>query len=149
MPTLVRKRSIDDALEWLRSTPLASGNSFTLGSRDRSVVVEASAKGVTVAADGERALHTNHALAEKPVWAYQRFGNSQDRLTQLQQQVVPTATVEHVVTMYASGAVCRSRESESDVMSIGTMIFELGDTQVCHYAPGPLDTEQLTTYQMG
>ena len=50
--------------------------------------------------------------------------------------------------MYAAGPVCRSRASDGSQLSVGTMIFELGDAPVCHYAPGPLDTDELDTYRM-
>ena len=50
--------------------------------------------------------------------------------------------------MYAGGPVCQSRAGPGTKMSVGTTIFELGDEQVCHYAPGPLDTDELVTYRM-
>ena len=58
------------------------------------------------------------------------------------------STLAEIAAMYASGAVCKSRDGSDELMSIGTMVFELGDEQVCHYAPGPLDTDQLVTYRM-
>ncbi len=148
VPKLLRCRSVDDALDWLQTVPLASGNSWTLGSRDRSVVVEVSADGATVAHDGDRALHTNHALAQATADDYVRFESSAERLDQLQATVTPTMTVDDVAAMYATGAICQSRTGDADVMSVITVIFELDDTQRCHLAPGPLDTDSLTTYEM-
>ena len=148
MPRLLRCRSVDEALDWLRTTPLASGNSWTLGSSDRSVVVEVSATDVAVVSDDDVAVHTNHVLVQEPVWEYLRFGNSTERLDQLEATVSPSMSVDDVAAMYATGAVCRSRDGDDEVISVGTMIFELGDTEICHYAPGPLDTDELVTYRM-
>ena len=148
VPKLLRCRSIDEGLDWLRSVPLASGNSWILGARDRSVVVEVSAAGVTAVEDGDRVLHTNHALAQDPVWDYVRFDSSAARLEQLEQTVTPTMSVDDVAAMYSVGAICQSRSGPAEVMSIGTMIFELDDTQACHYAAGPLDEEELMTFRM-
>lgn len=149
VPKLLRCQSVDEALDWLRSVPLASGNSWTLGTRDRSVVVEVSAEGVTIVDDGDRALHTNHTLAQDSVWEYVRFGNSAQRLQQLEDSVSPRMTVDEVAAMYATGAICQSRTGPAEVMSVVTAIFEMDETtQRCHVAPGPLDTETLTTYEM-
>jgi hypothetical protein len=127
---------------------MASGNSWTLGQRDRSVVVEASANAVDVVDDGERALHTNHALVQHPFWEYLRFESSADRLAQLESTVSPAMSLDHVRAMYSTGVICQSRNGPAPVMSVGTMIFELGDTQVCHFAAGPLDEEELRRYTM-
>ena len=148
VPKLLRCRSVDEGLEWLRAVPLASGNSWTLGARDRSLVVEVSAEGVTVVDDGDRALHTNHALAQDAVWDYVRFDSSAARLEQLEQTVTPAMSVDDVALMYSAGAICQSRKGAAEVMSVGTMIFELDDTQACHYAAGPLDEEELVTFRM-
>ena len=145
---LLRCRSIDEALGWLVSTPLASGNSWTLGTRDRSVVVEASSDGVVVAADGDVALHTNHALAHATDTSYVRFASSEERLAQLQSAVRPDMALADVVQMYGTGAVCQSRTGPAEVMSVITSIFETDHSQRCHLAPGPLDTDALTTYEM-
>lgn len=148
VPVLLRCRSIDEALDLLRNTPIASGNSFTLAQRDRSVVVEVSATEITVVDDGGRALHTNHPLRQKPVHVYDRFESSLERLGQLERTVRPDSTLDQMTAMYASGAICQSRSDDSPVVSLGTMLFELGDDQVCHYGPGPLDEEPLITYRM-
>lgn len=148
VPSLLRCRDIDEALGWLARVPVASGNSFTFGTRDRSVVVEASAKEVCVVEDGPRVLHTNHALAQEPVWEYVRFDSSVERLEQMEMTVRPESTLADIATMYSTGAVCQSRQGPAVVMSVGTMIFEVDDDQRCHYAPGPLDTDELVTYTM-
>lgn len=148
MPALLRCRSIDAALDLLRNTPIASGNSFTLADRDRSVVVEVSANDVTVADDGARVLRTNHPLCQAPVREYERFASSLERLDQLERTVRPDSTLDELTAMYATGAVCQSRTHDSPVISIGTMLFELGDDQTCHYGAGPLDEDALVTYRM-
>ncbi len=148
MPALLRCRSVDEALAWLESVPLASGNSWTLGSRDRSLAVEASASGVSVVQDGSRALHTNHALVQAPVYEYLQFAGSVERLDQLEAAVRPDSTLADIEAVYSGGAVCRSRSSAEDMLNVGTMIFELGDSQRCHYAPGPLDSDELIAYEM-
>jgi len=148
VPALLRCHSIDEALDLLRSTPIASGNSFTLAERDRSVVVEVSATDVAVVDDGGRALHTNHPLRTAPVREYDRFASSIERLDQLEQTIRPDSTLAELTAMYATGAICQSRSYDSPVVSIGTMLFELGDEQTCHYGAGPLDEESLVTYRM-
>lgn len=148
LPRLLRCRSVDEALDVLRSTPLASGNSFILGQRDRSVIVEVSADAVEIDTDGPRALHTNHPLTQAPVWDYARFASSHERFDQLSNTVRPDSTLAELVEMYGSGAICQSRVKEGHIVSVGTMLFELGDTQRCHYAPGPLDSDELVTYEM-
>ena len=148
VPMLLRCRTVDEALALLDRVPIASGNSFVIGSRDRSVAVEVSSEALAVSADGDRALHTNHALVQEPVHLYVRFDHSVARLRQLDEQVRPDSTLEDLAAMYADGPVCQSRAGGGVQMSVGTMIFELGDELACHYAPGPLDTDDLVTYRM-
>ena len=148
IPLLLRCTTTDEALALLDQVPIASGNSFVIGSRDRSVAVEVSSEALAVSADGDRALHTNHALVQEPVHPYMRFDHSVARLRQLDERVRPDSTVEDLAAMYAGGPVCQSRSGDGTQMSVGTMIFELGDEPVCHYAPGPLDTDELATYRM-
>lgn len=148
LPRLFRCRSIDEALDFLQTTPLASGNSFMLGQRDRSVVVEVSSESVLVYADGDRGLHTNHPFIQEPKYDFDLFATSLERYEQLDATVRPDASLEELIEMYGTGYICQSRREGEPVVSVGTMLFELGDTQRCHYAPGPLDTEDLTTYEM-
>lgn len=148
VPALLRCATVDEALSLLGRVPIASGNSFVLGSRDRSVAVEVSSSALAVSADGNRALHTNHALAQQPCHPYEPFDHSVARLRQLDQRVRPESAVEDLAGMYATGPVCQSRAGDGSQLSVGTMIFELGDEQVCHYAPGPLDTDELVSYRM-
>ena len=148
IPLLLRCNTTDEALALLNRVPIASGNSFVIGSRDRSAAVEVSSEALGVSADGDRALHTNHALVQEPVHPYMRFDHSVARLRQLDERVRPDSTVEDLAAMYAGGPVCQSRAGHGTQMSVGTMIFELGDEPVCHYAPGPLDTDELVTYRM-
>ena len=148
VPALLRCETVDEALALLGRFPVASGNSFVIGSRDRSVAVEVSSTALALSADGNRALHTNHALVQPPSHPYQRFDHSVARLRQLDEHVRPDSTLEDLAAMYAAGPVCQSRAGHGYQMSVGTMIFELGDEQVCHYAPGPLDTDELVAYRM-
>ena len=148
VPMLLRCRSVDEVLALLERVPVASGNSFLIASRDRGTAVEVSSEAMAVTADGERALHTNHALALEPVWNTPILKNSRLRLEQLDRTVRPDSTLAEIAAMYATGAVCKSRDGSDELMSVGTMIFELADDQACHYAPGPLDTNQLVTYRM-
>ena len=148
VPMLLRCRSVNEALALLDRVPIASGNSFLIASRDRGTAVEVSSEAMAVAADGARALHTNHALALEPVRSTPILQNSRLRLEQLDSTVKPESTLAEIAAMYASGAVCKSRDGSDDLMSVGTMIFEMADEQACHYAPGPLDTDQLVTYRM-
>ena len=37
-------------------------------------------------------------------------------------------------------------QNDGPVVTAATMIFELGDEPVCHFAPGPLDSEELVSY---
>ena len=48
--------------------------------------------------------------------------------------------------MFAGGPVCKNRNNDGPVVTAATMIFELGDEPVCHFAPGPLDSEELVSY---
>ena len=148
VPMLLRCGTVDEALALLDRVPIASGNSFVIGSCDRSVAVEVSSAALAVSADGDRALHTNHALVQEPVHLYVRFDHSVTRLCQLDERVRPDSTLEDLAAMYACGPVCQSRAGGGVQMSVGTMIFELGDEPACHYAPGPLDTDDLVTYRM-
>ena len=148
VPLLLRCATTDEALALLDRVPIASGNSFVIGSGDRSAAVEVSSEALAVSADGDRALHTNHALVQEPVHPYMRFDHSVARLRQLDERVRPDSTVEDLAAMYAGGPVCQSRSGRGTQMSVGTMIFELGDEPVCHYAPGPLNTDELVTYRM-
>lgn len=145
---MLRSRSIDEALSFLRSTPIASGNTFLLGQRDRSVVVEVSADSVLTYADGDRGLHTNHPFVQQPTYDFDLFATSLERFDQLDSTVRPDSTLDELVAMYGTGYICQSRREGEPVVSVATMLFELGDTQRCHYAPGPLDSETLTTYDM-
>jgi hypothetical protein len=148
VPLLTRCRSVDEALELLGRLPIASGNTYTLGTRVRSVVVEASADAVVIDQDGERAIHTNHPFTQVPAWQYDRIPNSEARFAQLAATVQPDSSLDDLVAMYSTGAICRSRGAGNNHISVGTMLFELGDEQVCHYAPGPLDEDSLATYRM-
>ena len=148
VPMLLRCGSIDEALAMLDRVPIASGNSFLIASRGRCAAVEVSSTAMAIAANGERALHTNHALALEPVRITPILQNSRLRFEQLDRTVRSDSTLAEIAAMYASGAVCKSRDGSDELMSVGTMIFELADDQACHYAPGPLDTERLTTYRM-
>ncbi len=148
VPLLLRCTTTDEALALLDRLPIASGNSFVIGSRDRSVAVEVSSEALAVSADGDRALHTNHALVQEPVHLHKRLDHSVARLRQLDERVRPDSTVEDLSSVYSGGPVCQSRSGRGTKMSVGTIIFELGDEPVCHYAPGPLDTDELVTYRM-
>ncbi len=145
---LLRCRSIDEALWWLRSVPIASGNSWTLGTRNRSVVAEVSATDVAVVSDGRRGVHTNHPLVLAPVRSPEPFQDSVDRLHQLDTAVHSGATVNDMVNMYSSKPICRSRSGSDPAISVATMIFELSNTLHCHLAPGPLDSDKLVTYTL-
>lgn len=147
VPRLLRCRTVDEALAQLRRTPLASGDSYVLAQRDRSSAIEASAAGITMVHDGERALHTNHALRQAPAHESVRFDSSVERLDQLDRMVRADASLKDIVDMYSTGAVCRSRHSSTDVITVGTMIFELREEVVCHYAAGSLDTDELVAYR--
>lgn len=148
VPALLRCSTVDAALDFLQNTPAASGNSFVLGQRDRSVVVEVSSRGAEVDTDGNRAIHTNHPLTQESAWDYARLTSSTERFDQLDRAVRPDSTIAELADMYGSGTICQSRAKPGNFVSVGTMVFELGDTQRCHYAPGPLDTDQLVTYDM-
>lgn len=148
VPMLLRCRSIEEGIALLQRLPRASGNSYTLGSRHASAVMETSSTDVVIADQGDRVLRTNHPQALQPVWEHERFRNSRDRYSELEQTVRPDSSVEDLLGMYATGQICRSRASAERFMTVGTMIFELGDRQSCHYAPGPLDTDPVTTYRM-
>jgi hypothetical protein len=148
MARLLRCRSVDEALGWLRTTPLASGNSWTMGSARRSVTVEASAAAVDGVADGDRAVHTNHALVQAPVEHHIRFASSAERLDQLRSAARPNTTLPELARVYATAPVCQSRAAEGDVVTVATTIFELGPAPVCHYAPGPLDSERLRPFHL-
>lgn len=148
MPSLIRCRTIDEALAFLSATPMASGNSWILGTGHRSLVVEASAVGVTTVEDGDRAFHTNHALAQEPAWDYVRFEGSVDRLEQLQATISSDSNLDTILEMYRTGPICRPDSSPEPVISVATMIFEIGGSQRCHLAPGPLDSTPLAVYDM-
>lgn len=150
IPRLLRCRSLGEALDWLAETPLASGNSWVLGTRERSVAVEASAAELHISHDGSRAIHTNHPLRAQPKYHYARLGSSVDRLNQLDAAVTPEMSLDDLADMYRTAPICRSRAGAglSDEISVATSIFELSDTQRCHIAPGPLDTDNLTTFTM-
>ena len=148
VPMLLRCTTVDEALALLDRMPIASGNSFVVGSRDRSVAVEVCSDALAVSADGDRALHTNHALVQEPIHPYVRFDHSVARLRQLDERVRPDSALEDLAALYAGGPVCQSRAGGGVQMSVGTMIFELRDEPACHYAPGPLDTDDLVTYRM-
>ncbi len=145
---LLRCTTVAEALALLERVPIASGNSFVIGTRDRSLVVEVSSEMVAVSADGRRGLHTNHVLVQQPHHHYPHLEHSQARLRQLEEAVRPDSTVTDLAAMYSSGAVCESRAADTALMSVGTMIFELDDEPLCHYAAGPLDTDELVTYRM-
>ncbi len=150
IPTLLRCRSIDEALRWLRATPLASGNSWVLGTCDRSVAVEVSAVEVEVSHDGNRAIHTNHPFRATPKYHYPRLDSSIDRLNQLEATVRPDMSLGEIAAMYETKPICRSRAGAgpNDEITVATSIFELADTQRCHLGAGPLDTDELTTFAM-
>jgi len=148
VPMLLRCAAVDEALALLDRVPIASGDSFVIGSRDRSVAVEVSSEALAVSADGDRALHTNHALVQEPIHPHKRFDHSVARLRQLDERVRPDSTLEDLAAMYAGGPVCQSRAGGGAKMSVGTTIFEVGDEPACHYAPGPLDTDELVAYRM-
>jgi predicted choloylglycine hydrolase len=147
VPMLLRCRSIDDAVGLLHTLPISSGNSFLLGTRDRSVVVEVSADAISIDEDA-RVLHTNHPLHLDPVRDYLRFTSSYDRLTQLERLVTAESTGDDLEAVYSTQPVCQSRSGPSAFVTLGTMIFELGDEQVCRFAAGPLDSDPLVDYQM-
>lgn len=146
VPHLLRCRTVDEAVTWLQQTPLASGNSWTIGARDRSVVMEVSATTKAIVDDGSRALHTNHPLAIKPDWDNPRFGTSPARLHRLEATISPAMSVSEVADVYREAPICQSRSGDGEEVSVMTTIFELADTPRCHVAAGPLDSEELVTY---
>ena len=145
LPMLLRCRTVDEALALLDRTPGASGDSYTLGTRDRSTVVEVSADGMGIVHDGDRALHTNHPLKLAPM-VERRLESSENRLDQLERTVRPDATVDEIAAMFAGGPICKNRNNDGLVVTAATMIFELGDDPICHFASGPLDSEELVSY---
>ena len=139
------RTGVDEALALLGRTPGASGDSYTPGTRDRSTVVEVSADGMGIVHDGDRALHTNHPLKLAPM-VERRLESSENRLDQLERTVRPDATVDEIAAMFAGGPVCKNRNNDGPVVTVATMIFELADEPICHFAPGPLDSDALVSY---
>jgi hypothetical protein len=147
VPELLRCRSVEDALSFLGRVPIASGNSFLFGTATRSAGVEVSADGMTPVGTTDRVLHTNHALVMDPVFDYVRFAGSVERLGQLDADVRPDSSRAGLEAVYREFPICRVRESDDASISVGTMLFELGPDPLCHFAPGPLATDELATYR--
>ncbi len=147
VPTLMRCRSVDEGLAFLRSTPIASGNSYVFGTAGEVCGVEVSSEAVEpFGADG-RFLHTNHALVLEPVHEYVRFAGSVERLAQIDEAVAADSDLDDLLAVYGQAPICRPRAAEDHAMSVGTMFFELGPEPACHFAPGPLDSDLLVTYR--
>ena len=144
---LLRCRSVDEAMILIGRLPIASGNSFLLGTSARSAGVEVSADGTAPVGTTERVLHTNHTLVMDPVFDYVRFAGSVDRLDQLETAVRADAGRDELEAVYREFPICRPRQSDDATMTVGTMLFELGNESACHFAAGPLPTDSLVTYR--
>ncbi len=152
-------RDFQEAAEFLRTVPHASGQNYLLAGRHDVINFECSAGGaVPFRLDGrsDRVVHTNHPLIS-PFTA--RFADWRKRAPDALDEALETSSLRRLESLKARFAASRGRCSVGDAqaalrarddpsypvcreavpdgwMTIGATVFEIGDEPVMHVAPG-------------
>ena len=151
----LQRKNVADAAAFLASVNHASGQNYQLGDRDGAATVECSA-GSAVALDMEagRSLHTNHPLksrdARDTAVSLDGSANSRARLDSLRADLSPEACdIADIAAVKTALSACRpngevaiapgSGTSVVEQMTIGSVVYEIGETvslSVCAGPPG-------------
>ncbi|HEY0106311.1 MAG TPA: C45 family peptidase [Rhizomicrobium sp.] len=152
-------RNFEEAAEFLRTVPHASGQNYLLAGRHDVVNFECSAGGaVPFRLDGrsDRVVHTNHPLVS-PFTA--RFAAWRERAPDALDQTLETSSLRRLQSLKArfasSRGPCSADEAKAALrarddlsypvcreavpdgwMTIGATVFEIGGDAVMHVAPG-------------
>lgn len=157
------KGGLTEAARFLQQVPHASGQNYQLGSRDGVRTFECSAGGAAEVpfVDG-RSLHTNHPLASgdrrNESGDPDESNNSRLRLESLHVDLsaaaVPAPRIDNVKAALSAcrvpGAVSiapAENASLTESMTVGAVVYELGDTiglSVCAGPPGREGWRELT-----
>lgn len=147
------KANADDAADFLRRAPHASGQNYQLGDRHGIRTLECSAGGaIELDVDSGRSLHTNHPLKSRdsPFPGVNLSGseNSRGRLASLVADLSEgTAPAVDAETVKSALSACRADGAVSiapgqagpttESMTIGAAVYEIGDTISLSVCAGP------------
>ncbi|WP_119462952.1 C45 family autoproteolytic acyltransferase/hydolase [Rhodospirillaceae bacterium SYSU D60014] len=152
------RRDHSSALEFLRSVTHASGQNYLVGDRRAVTSLECSA-GRAVAAEpsGGRVWHTNHPLASRDVVMagvdLSGTAESRGRLATLARRLDRTAAAAADVALIKETLAARDdpaapvsvepapQDAPTAFMTIGAVVYELGETVRLHVAAGPPSRE--------
>jgi hypothetical protein len=143
MRAALEAETVDEAASTLRRLPHASGQAYTLTSRDKVVGLECGAKGTVEyvnAAVSDRRWHTNHPLTSPQVGEVEP--DSKERLQALDDDVVSIANASDVQRLLSDGdrGVCMyPGRWPGDWMTFGSIAIELADTITAYFTFGPPD----------
>lgn len=166
---LLRRRTEQSALEFLKTVHHASGQNYILGVGDNVYDFEASAAGVvrfTPVAGGSPVYHTNHPLANedlKPWWAKRlqqrtpeelKNSNSYARFTSLESRLVRNGidiveqTIKETLRSKDSqtNPLCRPLMSGGSVFTFGSTVMTLSEHPSLQVTCGPPDANAYFLY---
>lgn len=165
---LLDTESFEEAKDFLRTVPHASGQNYVLGSAEAVGMYECSAAGaVEVPAENgqQRLFHTNHPLASKdinqnPAFAqptsdfdtYERLRSVREHLASSDGKYSKDA-VKKLLSAHddPENPVCRAHNHDDPGINFtaASVIYELSRPPVMHLAPGPPCKTPFTTYTLG
>lgn len=163
---VLAQSSFDDALTFLTQVPHASGQNYLLGGARKVVSLECSANGAvdySPRPESSRLVHTNHPLAsDDQGFVRQHLADQSDaelscsptsrgRLRSLEQRLLEPLVADKAALFAALAAkddpnapVCRDGDSSlpgaSDAhigFTAASVVYELSDPPVMHFAAGP------------
>lgn len=147
---ILARRSLADAVKFVRSVPHATAQNYVLGGPDGAADYEVSPRAVTeVMPKQGRVVHTNHPLVNDdldsevpPTLANQDTpGRTLARLRRLEELMVDNTVtgVEQVMMALSDCTVptCVRRGREPGGMTLGSLVMQLADEPVLYIAGGP------------
>ncbi len=145
---LLEQNSLNEAINFIRSAPHASGQNYILASDTGAAMFECSANGATYIPEKDgRLFHTNHPLNSPDVNEDNRFninGSSSDTVVRLK-DLEATMTHEGFDAVAEalrshrdpSNPVCRHLTNRKTNYSAASVVYELKQPPVLHVVPGP------------
>jgi hypothetical protein len=167
---VLQRRSLAEALAFLRGVKHASGQNYIVGGRDGIVDVECSAHHVVEywpQPGVNRLYHTNHPLANADQSIFQRrlarHGEAERRklasstttydryetLARLmgdRSQPVTVERIQEILSTHAGGASLCVDRGAGKLVTLGCLIMELSAEPKFHVAPGPPCSTPFQTY---
>jgi isopenicillin-N N-acyltransferase-like protein len=156
---ILSKRTFEEAIDFIKMVPHASGNALTIGAPGKVIGFEASANQVVpfmLPGHQKRTCHTNHVLVSddfQPGVFQDKKSNSHDRLEILENTLtaipepLSIADVKGILSLHGENAqLCRHEDDSLGSMTTYCMIMELSQHPRLHVTFGPPCRETFHTF---